>query len=101
MQFPEMLKSNLFRDFATGHAARQAQADKFECSRCHEHVPTAKRGAAPQMLVLSASLLSDVTHTTGDFCSSCARNIDLLGAFGMLLLIGQLAIVLADVKKYF
>jgi hypothetical protein len=101
MQIPGMLKSNPFRDFAAGQAAGHTQAVEFECSRCREQTPAAKRGAAPQLLVLPASLFSDVAHTAGAFCRGCARNINVLGVFGLLLLIGELAIVVADMKKYF
>ena len=101
MQIPGMLKSNPFRAFAAVEATSNAQAGEFECSRCHQRVPAARRGAAPRLLVVPASLVSDVARSAGSFCSDCARNVNMLGAFSLLLLIGQLAIILADMKKYF
>jgi hypothetical protein len=101
MQLPGILKSNPFRDFAADDAAGNAQTGEFECGRCREQTPGSKRGSAPQLLLLPASLLADVADTAGDLCRGCARRINVLGAFGLLLLIGELAIVLADMKKYF
>jgi|HubBroStandDraft_1064217.scaffolds.fasta_scaffold218372_2 hypothetical protein len=101
MQKPGILKLNPFRDFSADDAAGHALAGEFECSRCHESVPAAKRGAAPQMLAIPASLFADVARSAGNFCNDCARNVNMLGAFGLMLVIGELAIVLADMKKYF
>jgi hypothetical protein len=101
MQIPGMLKPNPFRDFADDPAAGHAPGEEIECSHCHQRVSAANRGAAPWMLVMPASLFSDVARNTGNLCSGCARNVNLLGTFGLLLLIGELAIVVAEVKKYF
>jgi hypothetical protein len=101
MQIPGTLKSNPFRDFAVDHTAAHVLAGEFECSRCGGQMPSSKCGATPQLFVLPASLLADVADTAGDFCRGCARRINVLGVFGLFLLIGELAIVLADMNKYF
>ena len=101
MHIPAILKSNPFRDLAADSAAGNARASEFECGRCRERVAAINRGAAPRLLALPASLFADVADSAGGFCRDCARNINVLGAFGLLLLVGELAIVVADLKKYF